>query len=434
MALESSHHMDTAAATPLAHRVKRIGHLDLPGSGQVVVQGHYAFLGHMDQPHGTTIVDVADPRRPRVVAEIKLDRTDEHSHKVRVVGDIMYTNLERPSRRFAAKAQRYAQAKADLQKQLGRPATAADLAAKLKVTEPQLPQLEEWSRTGFPRAGIQIWNISDVTKPRLITHVKTGGVGAHRFDVDERYAYISTGMDGYAGNILVNYDVSDPARPREVSRWCLPGQHVAAGETPEGPPEIWHLHHAMRCGDHLWAGCFNAGLRVIDVSDITRPRTVGSYNYHPPIGDPTHTVLRVPHKIAGRDVAIAMDEAHGRHHGQIPAGMWLFDVADLSRIQPLGHFQMSEFDTPYARKGGRFGAHQFQEHVEGTLVYCTWFLGGLRVVDIRDPAAPEEIAWYIPEPRAGAKSPQSNDVEVDARGLIYLVDRNCGFDILELEG
>jgi hypothetical protein len=57
----------------------------------------------------------------------------------------------------------------------------------------------------------------------------------------------------------------------------------------------------------------------------------------------------------------------------------------------------------------------------------------LRVVDIKDPSAPEEVAWYIPEPRAGAKSPQSNDVEVDARGLVYVVDRNCGFDILELE-
>src|SRR5687767_15408815 len=95
--------MDTLAAKPLAHRVKRLSHLDLPGAGQVVVQGKHAFLGHMDAPHGTTIVDVADPKRPRVVAEIKLDQPDEHSHKVRVVGDIMYTNLERPSRRFAAK-------------------------------------------------------------------------------------------------------------------------------------------------------------------------------------------------------------------------------------------------------------------------------------------------------------------------------------------
>ena len=128
--------------------------------------------------------------------------------------------------------------------------------------------------------------------------MKTGGRGVRRFDMVKLYAYISTGMKGYAGNILDNYNVKDPARPREVSRWCLPGQHVAAGETPEGPSEIWHLHHAMRYRDHLWAGCFNAGLRVIDISDITRPRTVGSYNYHPPIGDPTHTGLRVPRKIA----------------------------------------------------------------------------------------------------------------------------------------
>ena len=32
----------------------------------------------------------------------------------------------------------------------------------------------------------------------------------HRFDMDDRYAYISTEMDGYRVNILVNYDISDP--------------------------------------------------------------------------------------------------------------------------------------------------------------------------------------------------------------------------------
>ena len=57
---------------PLAHHVRRIGHLDLPGGGQVVVQGDHAFIGHMKPPHGTTIVDIADPRRPKVVAQIEL--------------------------------------------------------------------------------------------------------------------------------------------------------------------------------------------------------------------------------------------------------------------------------------------------------------------------------------------------------------------------
>src|SRR5688572_29450345 len=426
--------MDAPTSSLTAHRVKRLGHLDLPGAGQVVVQGHHAFLGHMDAPHGTTILDVSDPACPRVVAEIRIEDEQEHSHKVRVVGNIMYTNLERPSRRYAAKAARLAQTRAGLEQALKRPPTDAEVADKLKVKESELPQLDEWSRTGFPRGGFRVWDISDIAHPRLISHVKTGGVGAHRFDVDENYAYISTGMDGYGGNILIIYDVKDPARPREVSRWWLPGQHLAGGETPEGPSDTWHLHHAMRCGDLLWAGCFNAGVRVIDVSDIRKPRTVGAYNYHPPIGDPTHTVLRVPHKLAGRDVAVSIDEAHGRHHGQIPAGMWLFDVGDLARIQPLGHFQVSELDTPWARKGGRFGAHQFQEHIDNTLVYCTWFSGGLRIVDIRDPSSPQEVGWFIPEPCGGHASPQTNDVEVDSRGLVYTVDRHCGFDILEFGG
>ena len=39
-----------------------------------------------------------------------------------------------------------------------------------------------------------------------------------------------------------------------------------------------------------------------------------------------------------------------------------------------------------------------------------------------------------PEPVGGQPSPQSNDVDVDRNGLIYLIDRNRGFDILEFTG
>ena len=56
--------------------------------------------------------------------------------------------------------------------------------------------------------------------------------------------------------------------------------------------------------------------------------------------------------------------------------------------------------------------------------------GGLRIVDIADPHAPREVGHFIPEPAPGRAAPQSNDV--DARGLIYIVDRYAGFDILEL--
>jgi len=114
--------------------------------------------------------------------------------------------------------------------------------------------------------------------------------------------------------------------------------------------------------------------------------------------------------------------------------MWVFDVTDFDNIEALSAFDVSELESPWSRAPGRFGAHQFREKLDSTLVYVTWFAGGLRIVDVADPFSPKQVAHFIPEPVAGEASPQSNDVEVDGQGLIYLLDRNVGFDILEYSG
>ena len=418
----------------LAHKVRRLAHLDLPGGGQVVVQGHHAFIGHMRPPHGTTILDVSDPRKPRVVAEIKLENDRSHTHKVRVAGDIMVTNVEHNNRRVVRKSQRMLKARAELERTLGRKPSKKELAAKLGFEESELAPLEAELASGYAEGGFKVWDIANPAKPRLIVHQKTGGVGVHRFDMDERYAYISTEMEGYLGNILVIYDLANPQHPSEVSRWWMPGQHIAGGEQPTWPGQDHRLHHTLRQGDKLWAGCWQAGLRVIDVSDIAKPRTVGAYNYHPLFLEPTHTAFKVPFKVGGREIALVTDEEHEHHRGQPHACLWVFDVTDLAHIHPIGQFHVSEMDSPWSRTpGGRFGCHQFQEHLSDTLVFCTWFAGGLRVIDIRDPLMPQEVGSFIPEPCGGFSSPQSNDVDVDGRGLVYLLDRNCGFDILEYQ-
>ena len=100
--------------------------------------------------------------------------------------------------------------------------------------------------------------------------------------MDADYAYISTEMPGYIGNILVIYDIRNPAKPEEVSRWWLPGQHLAGGEKPTWSGRQHRLHHALRQGDRCGPACWHGGVRIIDVSDIRKPRTVGAYNYHPP--------------------------------------------------------------------------------------------------------------------------------------------------------
>jgi len=42
-----------------------------------------------------------------------------------------------------------------------------------------------------------------------------------------------------------------------------------------------------------------------------------------------------------------------------------------------------------------------------------------------------EAAWWMPDVPAGAEQVCSNDVWLDSRGLIDLVDRNRGMSILE---
>jgi hypothetical protein len=271
----------------------------------------------------------------------------------------------------------------------------------------------------------------------------TGGIGVHRFDMDERYAYISTEMDGFIGNILVTYDLRDPKNPQEVSRWWMAGQNIAAGEKPNWSGKRHRLHHALRFGDEMFASCWHGGFRIVDVAELNMPKTVASYNYHPPFPEPTHTAMPVPGKIGGKRIALTIDEEdqaqsateEEARRGRPHAGICVFDISDYANIKPLSLFEVSELDSPFARTpGARFGAHQFHERMTGTLVHAVWFSGGLRIIDVADPSAPREVGFFIPEPLGGRAAPQSNDVMLDQRGLIYVVDRLVGFDVLEFRG
>jgi len=436
--------MDGPRNPQLARNVTRLGHLDLPGAGQVYVQGDYAYIGHLPnkQNLGTSIVDVSDPRKPRLVARINLEDPTSHSHKARVIGDLMIVNSERNMTAIGRKADELPGLRARLRGELGRDPDHAELAAKLGVKTSDIPAVEAAENNPYDKGGFKIYDVSDRAKPKLITFHKTHGIGVHRFDMDANYAYISTEMPGFKGNILVIYDIRNPAKPAEVSRWWLPGQHIAGGEQPTWPGRQHRLHHALRSGDRLFAGCWHGGVRVIDVSEIRKPTTIGAYNYHPPFPEPSHTFMDVPFAVGGRRIALAIDEedhAHDakemeRRRGRPHGCLWVFDITDVAKMQPIAIFQVSELDSPFSRAApGRFGAHQFHERMDDTLVYCTWFAGGLRIVDVADPTAPQEVGYYIPEPAPGQPGPQTNDVDVDRRGILYLVDRGPGLNILEFK-
>lgn len=426
---------------------KHISRLEIPGGGQVFIHGNYAYIGHLEPPYGTSIVDISDPRTPKIVHQIMLEDTRSHTHKVRVVGDLMICNHEMFNRHFLRKGFEIPAITRRFEAEQERPPRDQEIAAALSVGAEDVPMLREIGTHGYKDGGFKVYDISDPTTPRLLSYQRTGGVGVHRFCTDERFAYISTEMDGFQGNILVNYDLTRPERLEEVSRWWMPGQHIAGGEVPSWTGVRNRLHHALREGDELWAACWYGGVAVIDASDMSALRTKATHNYHPPFPEPTHTALRLPHRIGGRDIAIVVDEEHPHATGQPHAFMWIFDVSDLSAITPLSTYHVTDFDAPWARahlrgdgtygagKGAEIygpGAHQFQERITGDIIFCTFFSAGLRAIDIGDPLKPKELGYYIPGPAKGFAAPQSNDVCLDDRGLIYLIDRIDGLDILEL--
>ena len=407
-----------------SRNIRRLGYLDIPGGGQVVVQGDYAYVGHMKPPHGTSIINVSDPENPRVVSHIDPPEWS-HTHKVRVAGDLMITNVEQDRRHFLRKGTKIAGLRAQGMDD-------AAVAAELKVEVSDIPVLEEALERGYDGGGFRVWDISDKSAPKLLSYVRTHGFGVHRFDMDENYAYISTEMEGYVGNILVIYDLADPSNPTEISRWHMPGQHVAKGETPTGVGYSHRLHHAMRCGDEFWAAVWHAGMRVLDASDLTNPRQIGSYVWPKAIPEPTHTVMPLEQTIGGRRYAVAIDEEHDHQPGRLHGFIWVMDVTDLQNMEPIAAWDLSERACPWiGQPGARFGAHQFREKLDSTLVYATWFAGGLRVLDLADPHLPQEVAHYMAE-REDGTAPQSNDVDVGDDGVIYLLDRNQGMEILEM--
>lgn len=368
-----------------AFNTKQIGHVDCPGGGQVWVDGNVLYIGHMRPPSGTTLVDISDPRNPKKIATIDVP-PGWHSHKVRAQDGLMIINHERFGN-----------------------AGPADFGG-----------------------GLALYDTTRPAEPRLISKWMTGGHGVHRYDYDGRYAYISPTADGYVGNIVMILDLIDPVNPVEVGRWWIPGQWSGGGE--EYPWDDYvtpRCHHPLRMGDRLYVSYWHHGLFILDISDISKPKLVSHVNSSPSFPHPTHTCLPIPQPLKGRNIMVVADEDVAKLRPSPPAFTWIYDITDDTNPLPISTFQVPGLDTDGAPQPPMTGCHQPSERFKGTIIPFAWFAQGLRLVDIADPFAPKEVGHFVPDAPEGAERSSSNDVTIDDRGIVYLIDRIRGVDIIE---
>ena len=138
-----------------------------------------------------------------------------------------------------------------------------------------------------------------------------------------------------------------------------------------------------------------------------------------------------------RDFVVVTNEALATAAAEPRQKVWIIDVDRRSEAAGGIDLGAGRRVGDYCSRPGRIGAHSSHENFTPIyyrrIMFIAHFNAGVRALDIRDPYQPREIAYYVPA--SGGRTVTTNNVEVDDRGYIYIVDRHgLGMHILQLTG
>jgi len=427
-----------------------VGYNDLQGRSayQPVIhkQGNrfIAYIGHhggtrlnpltgQQESNGTSVVDVTNPRQPKYLTHIQGEKGEGEAGGAQMVR--VCDGSELP---HADKSKVY------LLRTLG-------------------------------NSGHEVWDVTDPAKPSRVTLVLSGLEGTHKnwWECDTGIAYLISGVPGWRTNrMTVIYDLSDPAKPVFVRYFGLPGQQPGAvGPIPtalHGPfslPKQNRVYFGYGSGSggivqivdrqKLLEGPkepTDANLRYPQIGRMELPPEVGAHTVFPLLGV---TIPEFARQRDGKskDFIVVINESVANECQEAREMVWFADMTTESRTYGVSNWTVPESMGDFCSRGGRFGTHSSNENMTDIfykrVMFFAHFNAGVRAVDVRDPYHPKEIGYYIPavtdltDKRCVSRGAdercktaiQTNNVEVDDRGYIYIVDRaNTGMHILELAG
>ena len=374
-------------------RLSRVGFCRLRGFN-ADVWGHegFAYVGSAGSSSGAgvAIVDLSRPTKPRLVGRVaKIAGTTQE--------DVAVARLATPSFRGNLLV-------------VGIQARTAAVAA--------------------PR-GLDLWDVTDPRRPLHLAFLASGpgqsGVarGVHELHVFQRGARAfvagmvpeSEERDGTGDFRLI--EVTDPRKPVQLADW---GAFKDGGLPLDGSPFPWgHSVTVDGAGTTAILSLWDAGNVFLDISEPSRP--VLARRIAQPAG-PAGNV----HSISlahGGSVMLVSDENLSPLSGASPWGaLRLWDIRDPARPLRLGQFATRNAAALPAKSRGLYSIHNTV--VQGTVALTSWYSDGVRAVDITDPSAPREIAYYVP------RNALVWGIHAD-RGLILASDIRQGLYVLRLQ-
>jgi len=431
MALVGAHDLQGRSAyQPLVHKQgeRWIAYVGLHGD-------HLPNALNGKQEHnGTAILDVTDPKQPKLIAHIPGE----------------------PGKAEAGGAQ------------MVRVCNGAEL--------PRADKAKVYMLRPFGNSAQEVWDVTDPAKPALVTTVvaKLGGTHKSWWECDSGIAYLVVGLPNWRTRRMTQvWDLSNPAKPVFIRNFGLPGQQP--GATGPVPTELHGPISTGPKGNRVYFGYgTNKGgvLQIVDREKLLQgPKEPTNENLlYPQVGrldiapnTGAHTVFPVlGMEVAEfakdkdgrvRDFAVITNEAIRNECLEARQMVWVADISDETKPFNVSNWTVPEASGNFCGRGGRFGTHSSNENFTPIyykrVMFFAHFNAGVRAVDIRDPFHLKEIGYYIPAVTGktdkrcvkvdGADrckiAVQTNNVDVDDRGYIYIVDRaNTGLHILELAG
>lgn len=378
-----------------------VGHHDLNSRGMnagLGIAGDCGYIGSRSADQGTLILDLSQPEAPETVGEIPLN-PGSTQREVRAVD-------------------------------------ALNLLVILNF------------RLDLSSAGpnsLDLYDIDNCREPEFRARVDFGESMPHEFFLwrdpssqrqGRLLAYVT--MWGHFPNLRI-VDLTDPAQPEEIANWD------AANTT--GITSRIHSLTVSSNGQRAYIADWDNGIMVLDTSalargqgDLTPILLTQPQNWVYLPGGRIHSAMYVPRQ----EVVLTTQEIYGP--GQCPYGqVYLVDVRNPTLPVIVGGFGISENDPntcgQTASLDGAFTTHD--PLVVGNLAFLTWYAGGVRAIDLRDPTQPRAAGVFIPDP---LRSVEADDFTLGSYpvrmwsspiirdGLIYVVDIRNGLYVLRYTG